>query len=275
VSAIFHALRGEGGEGRVPVLVFVHGFGCDHGDWEEQVAHFETRHRCVTLDLPGHGASPAGGEPVTIARCIDEVHALVAPMAIEAPVLLLGHSLGCRVALSVANRLGERAAGVVAVDGSSFAGTDPEGARAAMLAKLESAGFRSVAEGMFTQMFTSSSPRLFAEAAVARARDMAPEVGGPLLADMAAWDVAHSASMLDAVRVPLMAIQSTAVDDLRRRSVLAPGQGSPWTDAIAARVPGARIELLPGFGHFTMNEAPLQVNALVADFIASLESTGG
>jgi pimeloyl-ACP methyl ester carboxylesterase len=271
---MFHEVRGEGGERRAPLLVFVHGFSCDHSDWEDQVARFEPHHVCVTVDLPGHGRSPSGGEPVTIARCIEEVHALAAPMAAEVPAVLLGHSMGCRVAISVANRLGERAAGVVPVDGSCFAHTDPEGNRAAMLAKVHSVGFRAVAEDMFTQMFTSSSPRHFAEAAIARALAMDPDVGGQLLADMAAWDAAHSAAMLAAVRVPLMAIQSTTIDDRRRRSVLGPGQGSPWTDAIAERVPGARIELLPGLGHFTMNEAPQQVNTLLAGFIDALGSAG-
>ena len=36
----------------------------------------------------------------------------------------------------------------------------------------------------------------------------------------------------------------------------------------------ASIELLPGLGHFTMNEAPQQVNTLLAEFIDALGSAG-
>ncbi len=269
---MFHEVRGDGTAARAPLLVFVHGFSCDHTDWEAQVSHFEGRHRCVSVDLPGHGRTPAGGRPVGIERFVDEVVALVEPMTRHAPAVLLGHSMGCRVAIAAAGRLGGRAAGVVPIDGSCFADGDPEAARAAMAAKVADAGFHAVAQGMFAQMFTADSPKDFADAVMRRALAMDPADGGALLADMVAWDAAHSAAMLDAVRVPLMAIQSTAVDARRRRTVLAPGEGSPWTDAVAARVPGARIELIPGVGHFTMNEAPQRVNALVEDFLASLDA---
>jgi len=271
---MYHEVRGDGGDGHAPLLVFVHGFSCDHGDWEPLVTHFEGRYRCVSVDLPGHGRSPAGDRPPAIDRFIDEVTSLVSPMSAATPVVLFGHSMGCRVAISVANRLGDRAAGVVPIDGSCFAVGNPRAVRAATLAKVADAGFAAVAEGMFAQMFTPGSPKAFADAVMARALRMDPRDGGALLADMAAWDAAHSAAMLDAVRVPLMAIQSTAVDAERRRTVLAPGDGSPWTDSVAARVPGARIELIPGVGHFTMNEAPRRVNALVEDFLAGLGRRG-
>jgi pimeloyl-ACP methyl ester carboxylesterase len=174
------------------------------------------------------------------------------------------------VAISAANRLAGQAVGVVAVDGSCFAEGDPEAVRAGVLETIAAAGFGPTLEGLFTPMFTDASPADLRERAMTRALAMDAQLGPGLIADMAAWDAAHSAAMLGAVRVPLLAIQSTAVDADRRRTVLGPGEGSPWTDAVAARVPGARVELLPGVGHFTMNEAPRQVNTLIADFVAGL-----
>ena len=50
---IHHVVRGEG----APPIVFVHGFACAQADWDAQVAHFSPRHRVVTVDLRGHGAS--------------------------------------------------------------------------------------------------------------------------------------------------------------------------------------------------------------------------
>ena len=38
-------------------VVLVHGFTCDHTDWERQIAHLSQNYRVIALDLPGHGQS--------------------------------------------------------------------------------------------------------------------------------------------------------------------------------------------------------------------------
>ena len=75
---------------------------------------------------------------------------------------------------------------------------------------------------------------------------------------------------LDAVRVPLLAIQSTYLNSARVRVAIKPGETSPWIDLLRARVPGARIEVVTGVGHFPQLEAADRVNALVEDFCARL-----
>jgi pimeloyl-ACP methyl ester carboxylesterase len=57
---IHHVVAGKGH----PAVVFVHGFGCAHIDWDAQVADLSPRHQTVTVDLRGHGASPG-----TVAEC--------------------------------------------------------------------------------------------------------------------------------------------------------------------------------------------------------------
>jgi pimeloyl-ACP methyl ester carboxylesterase len=49
--------HGVTGQGRPPI-VFVHGFGCAHSDWDAQVANFAPRHLTVAVDLRRHGAGP-------------------------------------------------------------------------------------------------------------------------------------------------------------------------------------------------------------------------
>ena len=75
---------------------------------------------------------------------------------------------------------------------------------------------------------------------------------------------------LAAVRVPLMVIQSTTMNAERIRVSLSAGQSSPWLDLVKSRAPTARIEIVPGSGHFPQLEAPEKVNALLADFAAKL-----
>ena len=55
----------RGGEGRPP-LIFVHGNGCTHEDWDPQVEFFRPRHDVVACDLRGHGASARAPGPYDI-----------------------------------------------------------------------------------------------------------------------------------------------------------------------------------------------------------------
>jgi acyl-CoA thioesterase len=64
----------------------------------------------------------------------------------------------------------------------------------------------------------------------------------------------------------MMAIQSTYLNSARVRVALKPGETSPWIDLLRARVPGARIEVVAGVGHFPQLEAADRVNALLEEF---------
>ncbi len=44
-------------EGQGPAILFLHGWGCNAQVWTQQVKHFSSTHRVLTLDLPGHGRS--------------------------------------------------------------------------------------------------------------------------------------------------------------------------------------------------------------------------
>jgi pimeloyl-ACP methyl ester carboxylesterase len=75
---------------------------------------------------------------------------------------------------------------------------------------------------------------------------------------------------LASVRVPLLAIQSTVRDPvtLKRKSLEA-NESSGWLDLLRERVKDARIEVIPGVGHFTMLDAPQRVNELISGFAAA------
>ena len=104
------------GTGR-PELVLVHCFGCAHGDWAQQVARFERERRVLAMDLRGHGASTGKGADCTLDRLGGDVAELVRRLDLRAAVLV-GHSMGCRVVLEACGHAGDRAAGVVLLDGS-------------------------------------------------------------------------------------------------------------------------------------------------------------
>jgi pimeloyl-ACP methyl ester carboxylesterase len=87
---------------------------------------------------------------------------------------------------------------------------------------------------------------------------------------MARWDAAQMDAAFATVRAPLMVIQTTTRNAELKRMPLKAGETSPWLDYVRAKIPAARIEVLPGLGHFAQLEAPQRVNQLIAEFAVSV-----
>jgi pimeloyl-ACP methyl ester carboxylesterase len=255
----------EYGQGRPP-LVFVHGFACSLEDWRAQLGHFRRSHRVVACDLRGHGKTPGEPPECSIERYGGDVAALLASLEI-AQAVLVGHSMGCRVVLEAARLDPARVAGLVLIDGSRLAAGDPAAADAAARSAIEKAGYGAFAESLFRQMFFSPSP--LADAIVERAVRGSARFGPGLWRAMARWDAAGMDAALAAVRAPLLAIQTTTRDAQLRRSPLKAGETSPWLELLEARVKDARIEVLPGVGHFPQLEVPDRTNRLIEGFLPS------
>lgn len=249
-----------------PALVFVHGFACDATDWCAQVTSFAAETTVVTLDLAGHGKNQVAGAQSTIAnygRCVAQA---LSELAL-APAVLIGHSMGCRVVLEAARRRPEAVAGLVLIDGSRIGEGDPVAARKAMADEIVGDGYQRFVRKFFGSMFLTSSDTALKRAITERALLFSPTIGRTLLVDLAGWDAAEAVNSLAAVRVPLLAIQSTTMDDGRERLPLQPGQNSPWLDLIRAEVPTATIAELFGSGHFPQIEQADEVSAAIARFI--------
>lgn len=249
-----------------PPIFFVHGFACSHQDWRLQLADFSRDHEVIACDLRGHGATPGRPQECSIEHYGGDVAALL--VNLDAPrAILVGHSMGCRVVLE-ANRLApERVAGIVLVDGSRNAGSNPAQAERAARALLDKAGYAAFAESLFRQMFFT--PSALADAIVARAVKDSAEFGPHLWPRISRWDAGEMDAALAAVKAPLLAIQSTKRSADAKRTPMQPGETSPWLDDVKARVANARIEIIPDTGHFTMLEQPEKVNALIRDFAAA------
>jgi pimeloyl-ACP methyl ester carboxylesterase len=251
-----HFLR----QGRgAPPLVFVHGFGCTHEDWKLQTTHFAKSNEVVACDLRGHGQTPGRPEECSIEHYGGDVAALVTNLELK-NVVLIGHSMGCRVVLEAARHLQKSVSGLVLVDGSRLADRDPEGAAQAARAVIDKAGYPAFAENLFRQMFFSPSAQ--ATEMVARGVRSTAVFGADLWTRMARWDAGTMDAAFAAVKVPVLAIQSTTRNAQLVRSPLKAGETSPWVDYLKSK--GARVEIVPA-GHFTMLEEPAAVNRLIAE----------
>lgn len=238
----------------------MHGFACSHEDWRPQLEHFQQTNEVVACDLRGHGRTPGRPHECSIEHYGGDVAALINNLEL-ARCILVGHSMGCRVVLEANRLVAERVAGIVLIDGSRLATEDPDAAEAAARAAIERVGYPAFAGNLFRQMFFTPSAQ--ADAIVERAVRQSAEFGATLWTSMARWDAAQMDAALAAVRAPLLAIQSTTRDAQLRRSPLKAGDTSPWLDYLKEH--GARVEIVPGVGHFTQLEAPDVVNRLIAE----------
>jgi pimeloyl-ACP methyl ester carboxylesterase len=261
MGLIQHAVEGAG----TPAIVFVHGFACSREDWRAQVAHFAARHATVAVDLYGHGATPGSGADCTIESCGEDVAAVLRTRSLG-PAVLVGHSLGCRVALEAARRAPGHVAGIVLVDGSKFA--------ASMVQVFETqfaAGrYKALARSFFEQMFTPRSDAGVAAAVTERALALPESLGRALLVSLARYDVERLDEVLERTRKPLLVLQTTFTNDKRQRVPMRAGQTTPYLDLVSAKVPGVRIEVIPGVGHFPQLDAPAETNRLLESFFAAL-----
>ncbi|KUH96759.1 alpha/beta hydrolase [Mycolicibacterium acapulense] len=257
---------GSGG----PPLVFVHGLACDGTDWQAQVDWFETRTTVVVCELPGHGSSTAAREDCTVEAYGAAVARAMTELSLP-PAILVGHSMGCRVALQAYRVQPDAVVGLVLVDGSRIADGDPAAAEQAMSDELAGDGYGQFMKRFFESMFVPSSDPVLANRIVDRGVGFPALSGRTLLTSLAGWDAGEVESALESVRVPLLVIQCTTLDAARERVSLESGQSAPWTDLVLAHVPQATAAMLPGCGHFPQIERAAEVTALIADFCDAIQ----
>ena len=178
---IHHVVAGKGR----PAVVFVHGFGCAHSDWDAQMAHLSPRHLTVAVDLRGHGASPGTAAECSIERYGADVAEVMQALSLP-PAVLIGHSMGCRVVVEAALQAPAHAAGIVLIDGSQFASAMEMTLRETFATPD---GYSTLTRRWFEDMFTVKSNAAVVASVVERAERLPRSLGEKLLLDMLRYDV--------------------------------------------------------------------------------------
>lgn len=86
-----------------PTLVFLHHFGGSARSWGEVITRLGGAYETLALDLPGFGDASAAPGPYTVAAMADQVATRLRALGVDRFVLI-GHSMGGKVALAIAAR---------------------------------------------------------------------------------------------------------------------------------------------------------------------------
>lgn len=90
----------ESGSGEQTVL-FVHGLGSNRKAWLKNMQGIGSGYRCISLDLPGYGASSMGTFPSTLSYYVEVLNRFIEKSGLKR-VTLAGHSMGGQIALLLA-----------------------------------------------------------------------------------------------------------------------------------------------------------------------------
>ncbi|MBT2336630.1 alpha/beta hydrolase [Variovorax paradoxus] len=251
---------------RDPALVFIHGFTTDLTDWNAQVETLAGEFRCVALDLPGHGDSPAAAAPVpSVEAFAKTINATLDRLQLTSAVLV-GHSMGCHMATETCLQRPDRIRGIVYVDGSVQPVADPDASMQNVQQAIDKAGgMQRFVANLYQHFFVPGTPQWVRDFALARQDRIDPNYGRTLFLDYIRWATRPVRNLAD-LRVPVMVLQSTVLSAQLQRTSLRAGERTFWMDEIARNVPDARLETVLGVGHFSPLEAPEQISELIRDF---------
>jgi pimeloyl-ACP methyl ester carboxylesterase len=93
----------EQGAPRRPVALLIHGWSSSWYALSPLLPMLSERYRCVAVDLPGYGESPVGSGRATIAGYADLLAGLLCELG-GPPAVLVGHSMGGMISLTLALR---------------------------------------------------------------------------------------------------------------------------------------------------------------------------
>jgi pimeloyl-ACP methyl ester carboxylesterase len=248
--------------GQGPPVVLLHAFPLSRLMWRPQADALRDAYRVITPDLRGFGSSLAFPGAPSVEQLADDVAALLDELKVEEPVALGGLSMGGYVALAFARRHAARLRGLVLAD--TRAEADDEVARAnrerlIVFAADNPAG--AVLEQMLGKLLGEQTRQQHPEVVEqVRAIAGAQAPAGVVQALQALRDRPDAGPSLGAIRVPTLVLVGR--DDALTPPALA--------ESLAARIPGARLEVIDGAGHLSNLERPDRFNAALRAFLDGL-----
>lgn len=247
----------ERGKDGLP-LVFLHYWGGSSRTWGHVTGILSESHRTYAIDHRGWGQSEAPASGYGLSDLAEDAQGVIDALNLK-DYVLVGHSMGGKVAQLMASRRPEGLAGLVLV-----APSPPQPMR-----------LPAEAREMMAQAYTSREAVEATIDNVLTAKPLRPADREQVIEDSlrgapqakAAWPRATSlediSDKVGAIAVPTLVVAGEAdrVDsvDLLKAELL-------------SRIPQADLHVLAGAGHLSMLEAPEELASMIGSFVGSLQA---
>ena len=248
-------------DGNGPLVVLLHGIGGRRQNFTEQFAVFADEFHVAAWDARGYGGSDDYDGPLDFADFAADLVRLIDHFGFET-AHLVGQSMGGRICLETYAHFPDRIATLTLAGVHASFGEFTEAKRREFVERRR----KPLVEDGKTP----------AEMAPALARslvgpDVAEEVYERIVASVSAL---HVDSYIKTIEATTRYDRSGVLAEIAVPTLVIGGEHDSLTPPamkreLAERIPGARLEILPGCGHMANMERPDAFNAIVLDFLRS------
>jgi 3-oxoadipate enol-lactonase len=246
-------------------LLLVHGFPLDHSMWNAQIDAMADAEGCrvIAPDLRGLGQSEASPGVVTMEDMADDLASLLDELKIDEPVVFCGLSMGGYVAFQFALKYADRLAGLILCDTRAASDT-PEmvATRRATAEEVLGEGSGNLVAGMIPKLFGKCSagrcPQMVTALRQVMLENNRQGTASAALGMAERPDVTASLGKIDCPTLVIVGSEDAITPAAEMRSV-------------AEAIPNCQFVEIPDCGHMSPMEKPDEVNAAIAQFIASLQ----
>ena len=251
----------QSGPPDAPAVVLLHGFGSSLQTWDVWAKGLAATHRVVRIDLPGSGLSPPDpAHDYRDARSLDMLIALMDSLGLQR-ASWVGHSMGGRIAWTLAARYPERVDKLVLVAPDGFASFGFEyGKPMDVPASL----------GLMRHVLPKPLLRMNLQSAYARP-DSLNDAVTTRYHDLILAPGARQA-MLDRLKQTVLQEPVPLLRQIKAPTLLVWGEADamiPWSNAqdYLRAISGSRLVSWPQVGHLPQEEAAELSQQAVADFL--------
>ena len=243
-------------------VVFLHANVCDRRMWRSQIDAVGARHRAIAYDRRGFGETQAETEDFS---AVADLMAVIDAVAGDAPAILVGCSMGGRIAINAALRHPSRVRGLVLIAPGVSGAPDP--VYPPRIGELM-AEQRAAVEAGALERINAIAARLWLDGPLADegriqgpVRELFLDMNGIALRSPPFGtnrDAEPAFQRLHEIAVPTLAIQGNLdFPHIQERS-----------RHIAAAIPHAMHRELPGAAHLPSLEQPAQTTGAIAEFVS-------
>jgi len=227
-------------------LLFIHGWQADHRVWDGVIAELSPKCRCVAVDLPGSGASRDAGGPYTLERFAAGLLEVIEEHGL-APVVVVGHSMGAKIALQLAIDAPDAVKSLVLI---APVPTGPAGFSEKGIAGLRATcGNEENARRWLSRLFAGEPDPAALQLVCDAAADTPSDAG---LEALESWSTTDLTDAARAITAPAIVVAPEGDNVEMQKS------------KVAALLSNVRFVTVADAGHYAMFEQPREIAEIIA-----------